>query len=148
MARADAPQRVDEIADGSLVHARHARQAVFPARDREHRRQRTEKRPCVTEEKLGVFNRESARRSPPIHTESRPGTSPPGSERAQRFEHVPRVVGVEQVAHACFPIGKRRKEQRAIGNAFGTGQPDGARMRLRSARASRWIHGSHDLRVP
>src|SRR5690606_38991747 len=57
---AELAQRVDEVADRALVHARHARQAVLAARQRERRGERPEGGAGVAEEEIAGLDREGA----------------------------------------------------------------------------------------
>ena len=57
---AERAQRVDEVADRPLVHARHAGQLVVAAQHREHRRQRAKRRARVAEEQPARAHRKCA----------------------------------------------------------------------------------------
>jgi hypothetical protein len=85
---AQTAQRIDQIADRPLVHARHARQAVFAAAQRERRGQRPESGAGVAEKQFGGLDRKCAARA--AH-ECRTAVLPHGNaECAQGFEHVRR----------------------------------------------------------
>jgi hypothetical protein len=56
--RADAAQRIDQIADRPLVHARHARKAILAARECERRGEGPQGGAGVAEKELGFLDRE------------------------------------------------------------------------------------------
>ena len=57
---AERAQRIDQIADGALMHPRHARELVLPASKRERGGQRPEGGARVTEKKLRPLDRKPA----------------------------------------------------------------------------------------
>ena len=124
--RAQQPQRIDKIANGPLVHARHAFEHVFAARKRACGGERTEGRAGVAEEEFGLLDRERAAdtRDGVVVRIALPGYA--HTERAQRVEHHAGVVGIEQRAHLRRAGSQRGEQQHAVGNALGAGQLHGA----------------------
>src|SRR5260221_4795226 len=111
-ASADAAQRVDEIRDRTLVHARHARQRVLAAAERQGSGERPKGGAGVTEKELGFAYRErSARPDDPVSMENDP-------EPRESLTHDLGVVGVEQAADLGFALRERGKQQDAVGDAL------------------------------
>ncbi|MCY1240214.1 hypothetical protein D9M72_530500 [compost metagenome] len=117
-------QAVDQVADRPLMHARHARQLVASALQRQRGGQRADRGAGIAHEELGRLVREIAAGAgdnvvvaflPPRH-----------AERAQRLQHHAGVVGIEQIAHAGLARGQCGQQQHAVGDALGARQPDGA----------------------
>ena len=113
---AERAQRVHQVADRPLVHARHAREAVFAARKSQRRGERPERGAGVAQEELGLLDGESA--SHPCDD----GVVEPNAQSAQRLAHHPRIVGVEQAADFGLALRQRREQQNAVGNALRAGQ--------------------------
>ena len=59
-ASTNAAQRVDQVADRPLVHARHAGEAIFAAGERERGGERTKRGACVPEEQICLLDRKSS----------------------------------------------------------------------------------------
>ena len=137
MSRAERAQRIDQVADRPLVHARHAGRA--------RSRRRTSASAAVSgRNAVPALPRKSSAAStgnaPPApctidvarHAASRSTRTPSARSASQ---HPRRVVGVEQVARrVVVACGQRREQQRAVGDALRAGQRDRARRRARSAR--------------
>ena len=127
MLRAELAQRVDQVADRPLVHARNAGQPVVAAAQREHRGQRPERGAGVAEEEVRALHRKRAARA-----RARAGRAAPSSvstrrpARASAVDHDLRVVGFQHVADARLAARERREQQRAVRDALRSGQPDRA----------------------
>src|SRR6185295_8801962 len=140
-ARADGAQRVDQVADRPLVHARDAREPVFAAAERERRGERPERGAGIAEKKLCVFHRERAAHA--THLLS-------GKLRAQflqRLAHHPRVVGVEEARDLGLAFGERREEQHAVGDALRAGQAHRAARAARGLQLEDFSHCSRAARA-
>ena len=127
-------QRIDEIADGTLVHAGDAGDFVAASGQREDRRQRPQRRAGVAEKEPGGLDRDDA--PLPVHDEVARGADALDldTQRLQRVLHPVDVVGVEQPLELRVPGGKRGQQQRAIGDAL---RPRQGERRLRRATSAR-----------
>ena len=90
--RAPIRERVHEVADRTLVHARDAGKPIVAAPKREHRGERPKGGARVAEKEIGLLTGNA----PPVPCDGLAVER--DAERAQRLEHIARVVGVEQVA--------------------------------------------------
>ena len=121
-------QGVDQIRDGPLVHARDAAQieaALLGGRQKgEGGRERTHGCPGVAQEKLGLSDLQLAAQA--IDSYAASAFFDSAAERAQRVEHHPRVVGVEQVVDDRAACRQPGQQQHPVGDAFRTGQAHAA----------------------
>ena len=118
------PQRRHQIANGPLVHARHARQLMLAAQQRQRRRQRPHRRARIAQKKP----RGRRRRAPaqPLNQHligPAIGAAHAAAHLRQRLQHHPRVVAIEQAAHPRRALAQGRQQQHAVGNALGARQP-------------------------
>jgi hypothetical protein len=121
-------ERLDQVADRPLVLARHALHAIFAAGKRQGGGQRPEGGAGIAKKKLGISHRKAAAAA---------GDAPGAvvlfldlhAQGLQGFEHARRIVGHEQVAHFGAAFGQGGEQQDAVGDAFRTGQADGAARR-------------------
>ncbi|OIQ72372.1 hypothetical protein GALL_460050 [mine drainage metagenome] len=112
-AAAQRAQRVDQIADRALVHARHAAYAVLAADQRQRRGQRPHSGAGVAEEQVGAFDRRAAVAAVD-HAVSIVAALDAYAQRAQRVEHHAGVVRVEQPVDAGAAFGQRGQQQQAV----------------------------------
>ncbi len=90
--------RVHEIADGALMHARHAGKFVVAVAERKYRGQRTESRAGVAEEEIGTLVGKACRASDAMNQDMLDPVLRL-EWHAQRIEggaHHARVVGIEE----------------------------------------------------
>ena len=116
-ARTQQAQRIHQIAYRPLVHARHTRNFVFPAAQRQHRGQHAHRRARIAQEQIRLFDRKRTARS--LHAQrTRSCVAHTDTQRAQGRNHVLRILGIQHVADQRFALGQPRQQQSAIGNAF------------------------------
>ena len=127
--RADGVERVDQVADGALVHARHAMQRVVAADHGQRRRQRADGRAGIAHEQVRRVVREHAAAAfHVVHLVRRGRVArqfilrPFDAQRRQGRQHDEGVVGGEQVDDFRRAPGQRGQQQHAVGNAFRAGQ--------------------------
>ena len=130
--RAQRAQRIDQVADRPLAHARNAIDAVLAARERKRRDERAHRQSGQPEEEVGLLDRERAPRAG-HRVAAVAQVAPVDAERAQRIEHHLRVVGFEQSRQRRRAVRERREQQRAIGDAFRAGKRNGAFRVLRGS---------------
>ncbi|MNV78658.1 hypothetical protein D3C71_1721610 [compost metagenome] len=117
---AELAQRVDQVTNRALVHARHARQLKFAAQQSQRCGERAHGRTCVAQKELGGRLRSAA---PQAGDADRAARFVHGAAYlAQRIQHDPRVVGRQQVMHGGGAMAQRSQQQDAVGDAFGAGQ--------------------------
>jgi len=117
---AELAQRVDQVADRALVHARHAAQLEVAADHGQRRRQGPHRRPRVAEEQPRVRGRGAGREAGDLDRGA--AVAHAAAQRAQRIEHHPGVVRIQQVVHDGGSRAQRRQQQDPVGNALGAGQ--------------------------
>ncbi len=128
---AEFAQRIDQVADRPLVHARHPRQPVLAPGQRQRRRQRAERGAGIAEKQLRLPDRKipaaaghaEHQRFQLLHIHA---------QHAQGIEHARGIVGQQHIAYFGRALRQRRQQQDAVGNAFRAGQRD------RAARADQW----------
>jgi hypothetical protein len=122
---AQAAQRIDQVLDGPLVHARHAAQRIAPTVAGRQQRQRggqgAHRRAGVAKKQLGLGGRQPA--AQPLDDQHAIGLAPPGATQAlQRVEHHGGVVRLQQVVDAALPFGERGQQQQPVGDGLGARQ--------------------------
>ena len=138
---AELAQRIDQIADRTLVHARHTRQTVFATRQRKRRRERAEGGTRVAEEEVRALDRERAAHAAYAIVEALALAHPGHAERAQRLEHALDVVGHEQIADVGLAFGKRGEQQHAVRDALRAGQTDRTGSAQHRGQIEKFHHG-------
>jgi hypothetical protein len=147
---AELAQRVDQVADGTLVHACHAGQLELAAlQGREHGErgaERTHRRPRVAEEQARLPVREPSADAGDVQHGAVAAQA--AAQRRQRGQHHAGVVGVEQVVHRRRALGQAGQQQHPVGDALGAGQPHaaGGRTQGRDVEEGDRVHG-RELRV-
>ena len=133
-AAAERAQRVDEVADRALVHARDAPQFELAALGcGEHGQcggQWAHRRAGIAEEEAGPVHGQAAREAGDAHAAGL--RLDRAAEPAQCFEHDLRVVGVEQAVQRRRSGAQAGQQQHAVGDALRARQPHiprGARQR-------------------
>src|SRR5437660_12924358 len=96
-ARADRAQRVDEIADRPLVHARHAGDEVLALGEGERRGEGPQRRAGVAEEEVGLLLAKDAART--MNAERLRPFGDRYAEALERLAHDAGVVAVEEPPH-------------------------------------------------
>ena len=122
-------QAIDQVADGSLVHARYPAEgelaAEFGAEQGQGRGQGAHGGAGVAQEQIGLAHRQLGAQA--LHAQVAVGL---GLDRAaqlsQGLEHHARVVRVQQVDDFGLAFAQGREQEHAVGNAFGAGQAHGA----------------------
>ena len=142
-------QRVNQICDRSLMHARDTGELEFAPQQGQCRRQRAHCSACIAEKQ----SRRSLRRTPAQtgHRNGLAGSLDAAAQLLQRVQHHSCVVGVKDVLHHGHTLTQGCQQQYAIGNAFGARQADttaGAFQR-RQIEKRNVEHGNYlVLRVP
>ncbi len=124
--RIERAERVDQILDRPLVHARQTVELVLAVCEREHRRHRSECRTGVAEVQLGRALAKPAAGAldqgqtvrEPRETNARACISASTMYRVSSDTSRSRIVVVA--------FRERREQQNAVRNAFRAGQPNGA----------------------
>ena len=111
--RADAAQGVHQIADGALVHARHARETVIAGTKCQCRRQRTKRRSGIAKKKIGALDDKGAART--AHAQHAAAlVCNFNAKHAQCLEHAARVISVEHIVDARVATRQCGEQQNAV----------------------------------
>ena len=120
-AATESAQRVDEVADRALVHARHAAKFELAALRRREQRQRRGERPHggsgVAEEKRGPLAAQPASQPPHAHG-SRAESFHLAAQLLKGLEHDLGVVRIEQIVDRRRSARQTRQQQHAVRNAL------------------------------
>ncbi len=144
-ARADRAQRVDEIADRPLVHARHAGDDVLAFGKRERRGERPQRRARIAEEEIGFFFAKGAACA--MDGQRFRALGDRHTETLQRLAHDARVLGVEKPAGLRLARGERGEQQHAVREALGARQAHGTARPARGFQLEDVSHRSRALRA-
>ena len=115
-AAAKLAQRIDQVADGALVHARHAREFIVAAQQCQRGRQRAHGGAGVAHEQLALAVQELA--AQPANHSGLAGLLNTAAHLSEGSQHHGGVVRGQQVMHHGFAPAQRRQQQHAVGNAF------------------------------
>ena len=114
-------QRIDQITDRPLMHARDAIDAVFTTAKCQGSGQRAYRSAGIAQEQFGFFHRKGA--VDPINfygvLSSRLMLY---AQRSQCRKHVTGVIGFQHFAQRSLALRQCGQQQHAIGDAFGTRQ--------------------------
>ena len=125
---AQRPQRIDEVPNRPLVHARHARELEAPAlgcgEQGQRRRQRPHRGAGVAQEELRFVDHQAPAQAGDVQHAA--VATQAAAQRGQGIEHHARVVAVEQVVDGGRPAGQTGEQQHAVGDALGAGQAHAA----------------------
>jgi len=135
---ADRAQRVDEIADRALVHARHAGDVVLAAAKRQRGRQGTQCGAGVAEKEIGFLLPE--RPADTLHLDAAGVLGERDPEARKRLAHDASVFGVEQSGDVGLALGERGEQENAIGDALRARQAH-APGRALGLRKEASVHG-------
>ncbi|MNV67028.1 hypothetical protein D3C71_1598100 [compost metagenome] len=106
-ARAERAEGVDQVADGALVHARHARQAIVAAHQGQRGRQRSDRGAGIAHEQVRAFHREATYA---LHRDAaRVQLGHLHAKLAQGAQHDARIVGVQQAGDDRAALGDCRQ---------------------------------------
>ena len=119
-------QAIDQVADGPLVHARHAAEMVFALAQGQHGGQRAEGGAGVAEEQFGLLDGKCASCAMDSIVAAVAVLFPFDTKFFQRHQHVAGVVRRQQRLDFGHAFGQRGQQQGAVGNAFRTGQHNAA----------------------
>src|SRR5260221_3330807 len=144
-AGADRAQRIDEIADRPLVHARHAGNVILAVAESERGGQWTTVRAGVAQEKVGLLLGE--RSADAAHLDAGSVLGQRHAEARERFAHDARVLGVEQSLHLRFALGQRGEQEDAVGDALRAGQAHAAACAARRLQLEDFSHRSRASRA-
>src|SRR5207249_7471580 len=114
-ARAEPPQRVHQIADRALVHARRSREPVLAPGKREDCGKRPEGRAGVAEAKVGGLVRER-----PAAHRGRIALDA-DAQKLEGVQHRAGVVGIQQILDARLALRQRGEQEHAVGDALRSG---------------------------
>jgi len=120
--RAHRAQRVDQIANRALVHARHAPHLVMAIRERQRGGQRAKGRAGIAEKQICFLCGKKPADARYGKIAALAMLSPFNAQRFERFEHALRIVGSQQPFDFGCALRQRGQQQDTVGNAFGTGQ--------------------------
>ena len=126
---AQGQQAVDQIADGALVHARHATEgelaAQLGAEQGQGRGERSHGGARVAQEQIGLAHRQLGAQA--LHAQAAVGLKLDGAAQLpQGLEHHTSVVRVQQVDDLGLALAQSREQEHTVGNAFGAGQANRA----------------------
>ena len=117
--RAALAQRVDQMANRALFHARFASQHDIVAAQTQRGRQRTHGGPCVTEEQL---QRTTSLQRPSVAGHFTAGAvsrqNVMNSQGAQGIQHMAYIVAVQQVGQHRGATGQSRQQQSTVRDTF------------------------------
>ena len=111
---AEHAQRVDQIADRTLVHPFDARQLVITADNRQRCGQRTKRRPRIAQKQFCTPLRKISAHAIDDAAHRRAIACDAYAKRRQRIRHSIDVVGIEQVSQRGGSFCQRRQQQRAV----------------------------------
>src|SRR5215831_19561925 len=112
----DFEQRLDQIADRPLMHARHAREPVMPTIQSESCSQRAKRGAGIAEKQVCGKIREA----PPAtrHDHGTGALLECYAQQDKRVQHARNIVRLQQIAYLGYAVCQCSEQQGAIGNAL------------------------------